>query len=261
MTRQRLALYVLLGLVGAAAAVLSFSALRDLALLCGFPDELAWLLPVTIDAGAAASSLVWLGPWASAEAKAYGRTLALALLVGSIGGNALAHGLVAYGKASATLRPHWGIVVGVSAIAPIVLGALVHLVVLVGRPESETGGADQRQPTAPGSTADEDHADDTVTAELHVVEDAPARDESVQAGEQPAEPPLPDRRDAVDTSDLAAVIADLRAESRRLGKRFSRDEVRSMYGIGSEKAMMARRMLVWVDEPAEPDRVSAGAAS
>lgn len=131
MTRQRLALYVLLSAVGAAAAVLSFSALRDLALLCGFSDRLAWLLPVTIDAGAAASSLVWLGPWAAAGARAYGRTLAVGLLVGSVGGNALGHGLEAYGA-----RPHWLVVVGVSAIAPAVLGALVHLVVLVGRPES-----------------------------------------------------------------------------------------------------------------------------
>lgn len=128
MTRQRAALYTLLGIVAAAAAVLSFSALRDLALLCGFTPALAWLLPVVIDAGAAAGSIVWLARWTPAAATRYGRLLAVALLGSSVGGNALGHGLDAYGS-----RPHWLVVVGVSAIAPTVLGALVHLVVLVGR--------------------------------------------------------------------------------------------------------------------------------
>lgn len=129
MTLQRTALYGLLSIVAAAAAVLSFAALRDLALMCGFDEDLAWLLPVTIDAGAAASSYVWLASWTPAGASSYGRTLALLLLGSSVGGNALGHGLAAYSQ-----QPHWLVVVGVSAIAPAVLGALVHLVVLVGRP-------------------------------------------------------------------------------------------------------------------------------
>lgn len=127
MTRQRVLLYGLLLVVAGAAAVLSFSALRDLALVCGFDARLAWLLPVVVDAGAAAGSLAWLGS-AAPTARGYGRALALILLASSVGGNALGHGLQAYGQ-----RPHWLVVVGVSAIAPAVLGALVHLVVLVGR--------------------------------------------------------------------------------------------------------------------------------
>ena len=54
----RVVLSGLLLVVAAAAAVLSFAALRDLALLCGFAPTLAWLLPVVVDAGAAAGSLV-----------------------------------------------------------------------------------------------------------------------------------------------------------------------------------------------------------
>lgn len=130
MTRQRGPLYILLAVVAVAAAVLSFAALRDLALLCGFSPALAWLLPVTVDAGAASGSFVWLARWTPPAATAYGRTLALLLLASSVGGNALGHGLSAYDA-----RPHWLVVVGVSAIAPAVLGALVHLVVLVGRAE------------------------------------------------------------------------------------------------------------------------------
>lgn len=128
MTAQRV-LFVLLMVVAAAAAVLSFAALRDLALVCGFSPQLAWLLPVVVDAGAAAGSLVWLGGWAQRTARAFARALALGLLGLSVAANALGHGLAAY-----RLAPAWWVVVVVSAVAPAVLGAVVHLAVLVGRP-------------------------------------------------------------------------------------------------------------------------------
>lgn len=149
MTRQRIALYLLLLTVAAAAAVLSFSALRDLALMCGFDPGLAWLLPVVVDAGAAAGSLVWLGQWSQAGADRYARTLALLLLGGSVAGNALGHGLEAY-----QARPHWLVVVGVSAIAPTVLGALVHLVVLVGRRAVSDGAEHDEEGSADGPVGD-----------------------------------------------------------------------------------------------------------
>ncbi|WP_300010582.1 DUF2637 domain-containing protein [Pseudonocardia sp.] len=126
--RARTVLYVLLFVVAAAAAVLSFAALRDLALVCGFAPWLAWLLPVVVDAGAAAGSLVWLGGWSAHSARRFARALALALLGLSVAANALGHGLAAF-----ALAPAWWVVVVVSAIAPAVLGAVVHLAVLVGR--------------------------------------------------------------------------------------------------------------------------------
>jgi len=121
-------LYALLAAVALAAAVLSFDALRDLALLCGFSRSLAWLLPVVVDAGAAAGSLVWLGGWAPAVARRFARRLALVLLGSSVAANALSHGLAAYGMA-----PAWWVVVLVSGVAPAVLGAVVHLVVVAHR--------------------------------------------------------------------------------------------------------------------------------
>lgn len=126
--RARTVLYLLLLVVAAAAAVLSFAALRDLALICGFAPWLAWLLPVVVDAGAAAGSLVWLGGWSGDSARRFARALALALLGLSVAANALGHGLAAFG-----IAPAWWVVVVVSAIAPAVLGAVVHLAVLVGR--------------------------------------------------------------------------------------------------------------------------------
>lgn len=130
--RARGTLYGLLLIVAAAAAVLSFAALRDLALLTGFTPALAWLLPVVVDAGAAAGTLVWLGGAVTAPARRFARALALALLALSVAANALSHGLEAFG-----LAPAWWVVVLVSAVAPAVLGAVVHLAVLVGRTEPD----------------------------------------------------------------------------------------------------------------------------
>lgn len=136
--RARATLYGLLLIVAAAAAVLSFAALRDLALLCGFTPALAWLLPVVVDAGAAAGSLVWLGGTVTESARRFARALALALLGLSVAANALGHGLEAF-----RLAPAWWVVVIVSAVAPAVLGAVVHLAVLVGRTETDEAGDDE----------------------------------------------------------------------------------------------------------------------
>lgn len=153
----RVVLFGLLGVVAAAAAVLSFAALRDLALVCGFESRLAWLLPVVVDAGAAAGSLVWLGGRADDAARRFARSLALGLLVLSVAANALGHGLAAF-----ALVPAWWVVVIVSAVAPAVLGAVVHLAVLVSRaggafePLDET--AEQHHLIA--AAHDEGHLDD-----------------------------------------------------------------------------------------------------
>lgn len=124
----RATLYVLLTIVAGAAGMLSFAALRDLALRCGFEPVLAWLLPVVVDAGAAAGSLVWLREGAADRARRFARRLALGLLALSVAANALGHGLAAY-----VLLPPWWVVVILSGIAPAVLGAMVHLAVLVDR--------------------------------------------------------------------------------------------------------------------------------
>ena len=98
--------WVLLFVVAAAAAVLSFDALRSLALLCGFIAE----LPVVVDAGARVGCLVWLGRSTPPDAASFARTLTWSLLAGSVVGNAPVHGLTAYG-----LPAPWWLVVAVSA--------------------------------------------------------------------------------------------------------------------------------------------------
>lgn len=127
----RAVLWALLVVVAGAAAVLSFSALRDLAVACGFRSYTAPLLPVVVDAGCAAGTLAWLGQ-PPGSARRFGRALALALLVGSVAGNALGHALAAY-----SLTPAWQVVVVVSAVAPAVLAGVVHLAALMAQANTE----------------------------------------------------------------------------------------------------------------------------
>lgn len=128
----RTVLYLLLTVVAGCAAVLSFSGLYGLALVCGFTWWAAPLLPLVIDAGAAAGTLAWLTR--DGRARRFGRVLALGLLAASVAGNAVGHVLVAYSWA-----PAWWLVVAVSGVAPAVLGAVVHLAVLAA--QGSTAGA------------------------------------------------------------------------------------------------------------------------
>lgn len=145
MVRLEHALYGLMAAVAAAAAVLSFTTLHDLAAVSGFTPwggwaspGTAWLLPVTIDAGAAAGSLVWLSR--TGPARVFGRGLALTLLLLSVVGNGLGHHLVVEAA-----RPGWLIVVLVSAVPPAVLGAVVHLAMLCGRATDTEGQDDDEE--------------------------------------------------------------------------------------------------------------------
>ena len=141
------AVLALLAVVGAAAAVLSFSAIRDLAVLCGFDLNLAWLLPITIDAGAAAATVVWLArTLAPDDARRFACGLALTLLLLSVAANSVGHYLVAEHES-----PNIVIVVAVSAIAPATLGAVVHLAVLARRAPDQLVRTDVDAPVRTGT--------------------------------------------------------------------------------------------------------------
>jgi len=124
-----------LAVVGAAAAALSFTALDELAQLCGI--RLHYLLPVTVDVFAATATRIWLRARAHPDAVAYARSAAWCAIVATIAGNAL-HGQLT----SAHRLPSWWLVVAVAALPAVALGALVHLAVLVGRPVADAGQAE-----------------------------------------------------------------------------------------------------------------------
>ncbi|MEV6306953.1 DUF2637 domain-containing protein [Actinoplanes sp. NPDC051861] len=117
--------WVIVGMTVAAvsAAVASFSGLRGLAIVAGWPARLAWLLPVTIDAYAMTSARVWLaGALASSRAQRFARANATGAIATSIVGNAGYH-LIATGLVDIS----WPIVVLVGAVPAAVLGLTAHL--------------------------------------------------------------------------------------------------------------------------------------
>jgi hypothetical protein len=139
--------------VGVAAAVLSFSALADIARLCGMVGivplfgvdfRLAWLLPLAVDVFAITATAIWLRRRVSDEAISYACRAAWAAIGATVVGNAY-HGLLV----ELATPPPWVAVVIVSAVPAVALGALVHLAVLVGRPTVEPAVEDPTiEPTA-----------------------------------------------------------------------------------------------------------------
>jgi hypothetical protein len=141
-----------LSVVLAAAAVLSFSALAELAAMVGMSRTLAWLFPVCTDAGVAVSTAVWLSRRHNPDAQRFARRLTWALLALTVAGNATHQGLAAAG-----MIPPWWVAVLVGAIPPGVVGAVVHVAVLVGR------GTDTSQSPPARPTIEDDHPVDSPT--------------------------------------------------------------------------------------------------
>ncbi|GAA2855537.1 hypothetical protein GCM10010472_11050 [Pseudonocardia halophobica] len=127
-----------LAVVLSAAAILSFDALRGLAIAVSIPSGFAWLLPIVVDAGAAVACTIWLSPSSPRDASRFAAWMTWSLLVATVAGNAGQLGLHAHG-----ITPPWWVAVAVGAIAPAVVGSVVHLVVLLVR---ETGPVPDRVP-------------------------------------------------------------------------------------------------------------------
>ena len=115
-----------IAVVALAAAVMSFDALRRLAERIGVAASLSWLLPIAIDAAVVVATRTWLASPNSDRVTRYGRAVALASLALSVAGNATEHAMAAY-----QLATPWWVVVAVSAVPPVMLGATAHLAALV----------------------------------------------------------------------------------------------------------------------------------
>jgi len=138
-----------LAVVFAAAAVLSFSALAELSGMVGMSRRLVWLFPVCTDAGVAVSTAVWLSGRHNPDAERFARRLTWALLALTVAGNATHQGLAAAG-----MVPPWWVAVLVGAIPPGVVGAVVHVAVLVGRGTDNSQTEPARQMTGDGHPAE-----------------------------------------------------------------------------------------------------------
>jgi hypothetical protein len=130
--------------------VLSFSALAELAAMVGMSHRLTWLFPVCTDAGVAVSTAVWLSRRHNPDAERFARRLTWALLALTVAGNAAHQGLAAAG-----MVPPWWVAVLVGAIPPGVVGAVVHVAVLVGRGTDSSESEPVRPVTDDGHPADD----------------------------------------------------------------------------------------------------------
>jgi hypothetical protein len=217
--------WVIAGMAVAAisAAVASFAGLRGLAEVAGWPDRLAWLLPVTIDAYAMTSARVWLaGTLGTRRARGFARANAIGAIVTSILGNAGYH-LIAAGIVSVS----WPVVVLVGAVPAAVLGLTAHLHALTAVANPSDGGT--------AAMADDPQSRTQVRTER------------------------PKRRTETELLQ-AARKADSRHRAEHNGRPISRDGLRSALHIAGPKATELRRRLA--DEatgPVNNDRKEASA--
>lgn len=141
-----------IGGVAVAAAVLSFSSLRELAISTGTWSWIAFLLPISLDAAAGVSMFVWMRAPA-AHVIRYARRLTWASILVSIICNGANHGF-----AASIVTPPWYAAVAVGAIPPIMFGAVIHLAFLSrqpaqwGGPEAVTAVAEIDRSVAPAET-------------------------------------------------------------------------------------------------------------
>jgi hypothetical protein len=123
---ERSALAKGIGFGLACAAALSAPTLYQLAVMIGYPPQLAWLLPASFDGYAGTS--IWVGrriPRSHPAAKAARRNARLALAL-TIGGNGLYH-LLALAGTSIPRGLHIGLLVAVSSLPPFIVDRLLHL--------------------------------------------------------------------------------------------------------------------------------------
>lgn len=195
-TRRTVAIgAVLAGLIviGAAAAALSFASIAGLAVQCGIPPELAWLLPIVIDAGVVVGTIVWLSrrlfPNEDARRLAAGYTIGL--LAVSVLTNVTNHVLTVE-----HLSPHLIVIAAVSALAPITIGLVVHLAVTALRPGADAPGGEHAATEKDGDADADVPVDTTGDTTGDAAADADSADDSA------------DDEESVDTTEHANADAD-----------------------------------------------------
>jgi hypothetical protein len=221
--------WVLAGMLTAAAsaAVASFSGLRGLALITGWPEGLAWLLPLTVDAYAMTSARVWLASSTrSAAARKFARANALGAIAASIAGNAAYHAVGA-----GLLTVSWPIVVVVGAVPAAVLGLTAHLHAL--RSRGEPAPPSRGRP-APGTQ--------TRTRDRVARRTAPA---TVERHGRSAR-----RRRYRTEADLMAAARAADERHREIyGRPISRDALRAALHVSGSRATELRRRLAAGRDP------------
>lgn len=138
--------------VGLAAAVLSFDQLWRLALVCGWPPNIAWLLAVILDVYAVNATRRWLRAGVDGELRHWAALLVWGCVGLSMAGNTVEHALSMGYLRMPDGRPDWWIVVIVGTVPTIMLASLIHLEAMSRSPkqkvtiEDESSSNDQDAP-------------------------------------------------------------------------------------------------------------------
>lgn len=173
------------GVVAAAAVIASFTAQAGLGHLAGWDAGLAlpggitislsWLLPLCVDAYGAVATRITVNAKYSAETRKHALIHAVGAVVVSIIGNAIYHALEAGVLHLGSSR--WVLVVAVSMVPPVALGALAHLMALCARDDT-TDPASSEPASRSVPAASPARTDDAPTSELS--RPTGAREESVR---------------------------------------------------------------------------------
>ena len=232
-----------LAVVGAAAAVLSFSALSDLGHLSGLTGELevdgrtlraAWLLPVTVDVLAAVATRIWLQRRVGLEAAAFARRAAWAAIAATVVGNGYHGALIRAGA-----EPPLIVAIIVGAVPAVVLGGLVHLAVLVRRPPGEPGGEQAAGLDRWARVARLWRLNCALWRVPFALLPNRRREQSGAGGDQSDRVPTRADSNAALAADLRRLDAARQAEGL---KPLPRDEIRVRYGVGSDRAQAVREL-------------------
>jgi hypothetical protein len=229
--------WVMAGMLVAAAsaAVASFTGLRGLALVSGWPLRLAWLLPVTLDAYAMTSARVWLATTTrTRRARRFARANAIGAISASIAGNATYHSV-----AAGLLRISPPIVVLVGAVPAAVLGLTAHLHALRTLAASEDGTeSDAESAGRLGQDGAESGSKDRT-------------DERLKPRPRTAARRKPKSR-TEDELIAEARQADAAYRAAHGGRPITRDELRKVLAIAGPRATELRRRLAAESEQSEP---------
>jgi hypothetical protein len=219
-----------MAVAAASAAVASFTGLRGLALVAGWPDRLAWLLPVTIDAYAMTSARVWLaGTSHTRRARRFAQANAIGAIATSIVGNAAYHAV-----SVRLLAVSWPIVVVVGAVPAAVLGLTAHLHALrtIERDHPGPNAAGDRTKTE-SKSGPEDGTEDRTESGTEARSETRTRSRSRRRAKSRTE----------DELMAAARAADAKYRAVHDGRAITRDELRTALRIAGPKATELRRRL------------------
>ncbi|MGX1771994.1 DUF2637 domain-containing protein [Nocardia brasiliensis] len=194
---------VIITVIGAAAFVLSFAALRDLAILANTPKRWAWLFPVIVDGTIIQATVGALVLAKSRERRWFLWVLGIGALV-SIAGNSL------HAVAAGRILPWWAAAL-VAAIAPISLLVDTHGLAVLFR------------------AAQQDSAPEPISAPEPEPVPAPV---AVGSAASPAKPSVPPRRKASKRRDPRKVAQAVAMYAE--GKKFA--EIGRALGVSAQTA-------------------------